>query len=171
MSNSEGVEKRNILNIEKRKQVLADYLKINPDEIIACSKCINNLSTFQARKIIYLLGTEEEVNAGLRGYFEHNLGDLNTTFIGQTAKLSSGDAQVVARLCELLDEDIETDVLNEALLGVVRKCGDLNSLIDAAMAEVDRGGFLDMNGKENPFGNYFIYKFRDGQCSDFDHEN
>ena len=78
---------------------------------------------------------------------------------------------MVNRLCELLDEDIETDILNEALLGVVRKCGDLNSLIDAAMADVDRGGFLDMNGKENPFGDYFIYKFRDGQCSDFDHEN
>lgn len=71
----------------------------------------------------------------------------------------------------MLDEDIETDILNEALLGVVRKCGDLNSLIDAAMADADRGGFLDLNGKENHFGDYIIYKFRDGQCSDFDHEN
>jgi hypothetical protein len=170
MSDSEEMEKMKIINLEKRKQALADYLKINPNEITACSKHINTLSTFQARKTIYLVVTEEEVDAGLRGYFEHNLADLNTTFIGQTAKLSPGDAQVVNRLCELLDEDIEMDILNEALLSVVRKCGDLNSLIDAAMADVDRGRFLDMNGEENPFGDYFIYKFREGQCSDLDHQ-
>jgi hypothetical protein len=171
MSDFEEMEKMKIISLEKRKQALADYLKINPNDIIACSKQINTLSTFQAKKTIYLVVTEEEVNAGLRGYFEHNLGDLNTTFIGQTAKLSSGDAQVVTRLCELLDEDIETDILNEALLGVVRKCGDLKSLIDAAMADVDRGEFLDMNGEENSFGDYLIYKFRDGQCSDLDHQS
>ena len=119
--------------------------------------------------MLYLVGTDDEVNAGIRGCFEHNLGDLDTVFIGQTAKLSAGDAQMVDRLCEILDEDLETDILNEALLGIVKKCGDLESLIDAAVAEVDRGQFLAEDGKENPFGDYLIYRFREGQCSDFDY--
>ena len=119
--------------------------------------------------MLYLVGTEEEVNAGIRGCFEHNLGDLDSVFIGQTANLSPGDVQVVDRLCEILDEESETEILNEALLSIVTKCGDLESLIDAAVAEVDRGQFLAMDGEENPFGDYLIYRFREGQCSDFDY--
>jgi len=57
---------------------------------------------------------------------------------------------MVDRLCEILDEDLETDILNEALLGIVKKCGDLESLIDAAVAEVDRGQFLARTARRNP---------------------
>ncbi len=169
MDDREEMEKMKIIDLEKRKQALADYLEIDPKEIAVCSTRVNDIATLQARRMLYLVGTEEEVEAGIRGYFEHNLGDLDAAFIGQTARLSAGDAQVVDRLCEVLDEEIETQILNEAILGIVRKCGDIKSLIDAAMAEVDRGDFLALDGKENPFGDYLIYRFRDGQCSDMDY--
>ncbi len=169
METDEEIEKMVLIDLDKRRQALADYLKIDPKEITACSSRINDVTTFQARNMLYLIGTEDEVDTGIRGCFEHNLGDLDTVFIGQTAKLSAEDAQVVDRLCEILDEDLETDVLNEALLGIVKRCGDLKSLIDAAVAEVDRGQFLAEDGEENPFGEYLIYKFREGQCSDFDY--
>jgi hypothetical protein len=158
-----------LIDLDKRRQALADYLKIDPKEVTACSSRINDVTTFQAKNMLYLVGTDDEVNAGIRGCFEHNLGDLDTVFIGQTAKLSAGDASMVDRLCEILDEDLETDILNEALLGIVKKCGDLESLIDAAVAEVDRGQFLAEDGEEKPFGDYLIYRFREGQCSDFDY--
>lgn len=157
------------MEMERQRQALADYLQIDPKEVSACSMRINDLNTFQVRKLIYLVGTEEEVNAGIRGYFENDLGDLDSAFIGRAAKLSEQDATMVNRLCEVMDEDFETDILNEALLSIVEKCGQLDELIDAAVAEVDRGEFLSIDGKEIPFGDYFIYKFKEGQCSDFDH--
>jgi hypothetical protein len=165
----EEIEKMELINLDKRRQALADYLKIDPKEVTACSSRINDVTTLQAKNMLYLVGTVEEVDEGIRGCFEHNLSDLDAVFIGQTAKLSTGDVQMVYRLCEILDEDLETDILNEALLGIVKKCGDLESLIDAAVAEVDRGQFLAMDGEENPFGEYLIYRFREGQCSDFDY--
>jgi hypothetical protein len=169
MDDREEMEKMKIIDLERRKQALADYLEIDPKEISICSTRVNDIATLQAHRILYLVGTEDEVEEGIRGYFEHNLGDLDAAFIGQTAHLSAGDAQVVDRLCEILDEEIETDILNEAILGIVRKCGDIKSLIDAAVVEVDRGEFLAMDGKENPFGDYLIYRFKEGQCSDMDY--
>jgi hypothetical protein len=169
LETDEEIEKMELIDLDKRRQALADYLKIDPKEVTACSSRINDVTTFQAKNMLYLVGTDDEVNAGIRGCFEHNLGDLDTVFIGQTAKLSAGDASMVDRLCEILDEDLETDILNEALLGIVKKCGDLESLIDAAVAEVDRGQFLAEDGEEKPFGDYLIYRFREGQCSDFDY--
>ncbi len=169
MVDADELEKMRLMEIDRRKQALADYLKINPNEIIACSALINNITTFQAKKMLYLVGDEKEVAAGIRGYFEHNLSNLDSAFIGQTARLKAGDAQLVDRLCEILDEDISTEILNEALLGIVKKCGDVESLINAAAYEVDRADFLAMDGQEIAFGNYFIYKFREGQCSDFDY--
>ena len=167
MENVEEMENMRLMDMERRKQALADYLEIDPREIIACSACINDIATFQARKMLYLVGKDEEVNAGIRGYFEHNLGELDSAFIGRTARLTAGDAQLVDRLCEILDEDISTEILNKALLGVVKKCGDITSLINAAVAEVNRGEFLAMDRQEHPFGDYLIYKFSEGQCSDF----
>jgi hypothetical protein len=169
MEADEEIEKMALINLDKRRQALADYLEIDPKEVTACSSRINDVTTLQAKNMLYLVGTVEEVDGGIRGCFEHNLSDLDAVFIGQTAKLSAGDVQMVDRLCEILDEDLETDILNEALLGIVKKCGDLESLIDAAVAEVDRGQFLAMDGEENPFGDYLIYRFREGQCSDFDY--
>jgi len=169
MEDAEELERMRMMDMEQRKQALADYLKIDPSEIIACSACIDDISTFQARKMLYLVGREKEVDAGIRGYFEHNLGDLDSAFIGQMARLTAGDAQVVDRLCEILDEDISAEILNDALLGIVKKCGDVENLISAAAAQVNHGEFLAMDGLEHAFGDYFIYKFREGQCSDFDY--
>lgn len=169
MDDGEEMEKMMIIDLERRKQALADYLEINPKEISICSTRVNDIATLQTHRMLYLVGTEDEVEAGIRGYFEHNMGDLDAAFIGKTAQLSVGDAQVVDRLCEILDEEIETDILNEAIFGIVKKCGDIKSLIDAAVAEVDRGEFLALDGKENPFGKYLIYRFREGQCSDIDY--
>lgn len=168
-NDKQDMEVKRYMYTEKQRQALADYLQVDPKEITVCSTRINDLSTFQAHKMLYLMGTEEEVLAGIRGYFENNLGDLDSAFIGKTAKLSAEDASMVDRLCEILDEDIQTDVLNEALLSIVNKCGDLDALIDAALAEVDRGEFLAMDGKEIRFGDYLIYRFKEGQCSDFDY--
>ncbi len=169
MDNDAETEKMELIDMEKRKQALADYLEIDPKEITVCSSRINDITTLQAKKMLYLVGTEEEVDAGVRGCFEHNLSDLDAVFIGKAAGLSTGDAQVVGRLCEILDEDMETDVLNEALLSIVNKCGDLKGLTDAAVTELDRGQFLAMDSEEHAFGEYFIYKFKEGQCSDFDY--
>ncbi len=155
--------------VESKKQALADCLRIDPKEISVCSVRLNDLVTFQASKAIYMVGTDDEGNLGIRGYFENNLSELDSTFIGRSAKLSSEDARVVDRLCQIMDEDIETDILNEALLSVVRKCGNFEELINAAVVGIDRGSFLSEDGKEISFGKYFIYRFREGQCSDFEH--
>ncbi len=168
-TDEQEIEIKRNMETERQRQALADYLKMDPKEISVCSTRIDNLSTFQAKKMLYLLGTEEEVTAGIRGYFRNNLGDLDSAFIGKTAKLSDGDTAMVDRLCEIMDEDIETEILSEALLSIVSKCGDLEALVDAAVAEVDRGEFLAIDGKENSFGEYLIYKFKEGQCSDFDY--
>lgn len=172
MVNSDKVEAeiKEEMDIERKKQALADYLRTDPKEISICSTRINNLATFQAKKMLWLVGTDDEVYRGIRGYFEHNLSDLDSAFIGKAAKLSDYDSQMVDRLCTIMDEDVETDVLNDALLSVVTKCGDINALIDAAIADVERGELLSIDGKEIQFGDYFIYKFREGQCSDYDHE-
>ena len=157
------------MDLERKKQALADYLRTDPNEISLCTTRINNLATFQAKKMLWLIGTDEEINCGIRGYFEHNLSDLDSAFIGKTAKLTASDTQMVDRLCTIMDEDMETDVLNEALLSIVSKCGDINALIDAAVADANRSDLLSIDGKEIPFGEYFIYKFHEGQCSDYDH--
>lgn len=157
------------MEIESQRQALADYLKLDPKEVSACTTRINDLATFQVGKELYLVGREEEVDAGIHGYFRNNLGEIDSAFIGREAKLSKGDAMVVDRLCEIMDEELETDILNEALLSVVGKCGDIDSLVSAAAAEVNRGEFLSIDGREISFGKYLIYRFKEGQCSDFDH--
>lgn len=168
-TDEQETEIKRYMETEKQRQALADYLQIDPKEIYVCSARINDLGTFQAHNMLYLLGTEEDVDAAICGYFRNNLGELDSAFIGKTAKLSVGDAAMVDRLCEVMGEDIEADILNEALQSIVGKCGDLDALIDAAAAEVDRGEFLAIDAKENPFGEYLIYKFKEGQCSDFDY--
>jgi hypothetical protein len=71
------------------------------------------------------------------------------------------------RLRQILDEDIETEILDETLLCVVRKCGNLEELIDASVMGTDRSEVLSEDEKEISFGKYFIFRFREGQCSDF----
>ncbi len=90
----------------------------------------------------------------------------NSSRIG---RLSDEDTFLIIRLCELLDEAIETKILNEALLSIVAKCGDIKSVIEAATAEVDRGEFLALDGKEHPFGEFLIYKFHEGRCFDIEY--
>jgi hypothetical protein len=162
----ETAERRTILDLEKRKHALANFLEIDPRELTICMVRINNIATFQVRNMIYLVGTKEEVQAGIRGYFEHNLADLDSKFIGQIGRLSDEDKLMVIRLCELLI-DIDLEVLNQTLLTIVDNCGDARGLIDAAASEVDRGELLALDGVEHPFGEYLIYKFREGKCSDF----
>ncbi|MDM7934803.1 MAG: hypothetical protein QUS08_05365 [Methanothrix sp.] len=169
MSNTAELEKMVYADLERHRQALADYLKIDPKDITVCPARINDIPTFQTERILYLVGTEEEVEAGIRGYFEHNLRELDTAFISQHAGLSSADAQMLGRLCEVLYEETATDILNDALLGVVKRCGDLRRLIDAAAAEVNRGEFLAMDGREIAFGEYLIYRFQEGQCSDLNY--
>jgi 2C-methyl-D-erythritol 2,4-cyclodiphosphate synthase len=172
LSGEEDVEMeiKDEIDLEHKKQALADLLRIDQSEISICSTRIDDLATFQAKRMLWLVGTEAEVNAGIRGYFQHNLGDLDSAFIGKAAKLSAIDAQVVDRLCAIMDPDVETDILNEALLCIASECGDVNALIDAAVVDVDRARFLSMDGRETAFGDYLIYKFREGQCSDYDHQ-
>jgi hypothetical protein len=156
------------MDVESKTQALADYLKRDPKEVSLCTTRVNDLSTFQVGKEIYLVGTEEDVDAGIRGYFQNNLGEIDSAFIGREASLSEEDARVVDRICEVMDEEFETDLLNEALLKVVDRCGNLDALVRAATAEVDRGEFLSLDSKEISFGKYLIYRFKEGQCSDFD---
>jgi len=163
------IENTGFLDMDRYRQVLADFLSMDPKEIVVCSARINDITTMQAGKVLYLVGTQQEVGSGIREYFRHNLGSLNSTFIGRMAKLTSSDAMFVDRLCEILKEDMATEILNEALLSIVERCGDLEQLINAAAEEVDRGEFLAMDGKENAFGEYWIYRFHEGQCSDFDY--
>ncbi len=168
-ANEQEAEIKRYVDTEKKRQALADLLQLDPKEISPCATRINDISTFQAQKSLYLIGTKDEVDAGICGYFTNNLGDLDSAFIGKTAKLSDEDAVVVDRLCEIMGEDMESEILNDALLSIVGKCGDLDALIDAAAAEVDRGEFLAIDGKEMPFGEYLIYRFKEGQCSDYDY--
>jgi hypothetical protein len=51
----------------------------------------------------------------------------------------------------------------------VRRCGDLESILEAAVADVNRSDLLSEDGKEIPFGDFLIYRFKEGQCSDFEH--
>jgi len=75
------------------------------------------------------------------------------------------------KLCQIMDEDIETEILDEAVLWVLRKCGNLEELMDAAIAGIDRCGFLSEDGKEISFGMYFIFRFREGQSPISNFEN
>jgi|WetSurSiteA1Bulk_404760.scaffolds.fasta_scaffold08341_5 hypothetical protein len=162
-------ENMTITDLGKRRKALADFLEIDPSEPAICTTRINNIATIQAKKMLYLVGTEEEVRAGICGYFEHNLSDLDKEFFSRIGRLSDEDTFLIVRLCELLEGMVETEILNEALLSIVGRCGDLKSVIEAAAAEVDRGEFLALDGKEHPFGDFLIYKFREGQCSDFEY--
>jgi hypothetical protein len=154
---------------EMHRQALAEFLEFDPKEISFCSARVNDITTLQARGMLYLVGTEDEIESGIRGFFEHNLGVLNPDFISSLARLSLHDASLVQRLYELLNEDIATDLLNEALLVIARRCGDLKSLVDAAAAEVNRGELLAGDGRECVHGDFLIYLFREGRCSDLDY--
>jgi hypothetical protein len=49
----------------------------------------------------------EVVNRGVRRYLENNLGELDSAFINYGGNLSDVDANMVQRLCEILDEPAE----------------------------------------------------------------
>jgi ketosteroid isomerase-like protein len=100
----------------------------------------------------------------VRGYFENNLSDVHKAI---SQAISEG-ARMMDRLCQIMDEDIETKILDESALVRRKKYGKLEELIDAAIAGIDRCGFLSEDGKEISFGLYFIFRFREGQCSDFE---
>jgi len=157
------------MDVERKRQALADLLHLDKEAITPCAVRVNDLNTFQVERKIYLVGREEEVHRGVRGYFENNLGELDSDFINYRGSLSDVDDSMVQRLCEILDEPAETEVLNQALLGIVRRCGDLDSILDAAAADANRSDLLSEDGKEIPFGDFLIYRFKDGQCSDFEH--
>ena len=157
------------MDVERKRQALADLLHLDKEAITPCAVRVNDLNTFQVERKIYLVGREEEVHRGVRGYFENNLGELDSAFINYRGSLSDVDASMVQRLCEILNEPAETEVLNQALLGIVRRCGDLDSILDAAAADANRSDLLSEDGKEIPFGDFLIYRFKDGQCSDFEH--
>ncbi len=74
------------MDLEKKRQALVDFLHLDRKAIMPCTVRVNDLNTFQVERKIYLVGREVEVNRGVRGYFENNLGELDSAFINYRGK-------------------------------------------------------------------------------------
>ena len=91
------------------------------------------LSTVEIDGEEWALGTDEEANKAVKSYIKESLWAFNKTFLADQTGLPE---EVFAAL------QVDCENSNDAILSIIEKCGDMDSLVSDAVSSDGRGHFL-----------------------------
>ena len=81
----------------------------------------------------WILGSDTEVNEAVKSYIEETLWAFNKSFLANQTGLPE-------EVFSTLQQDCESS--NDAILSIVEKCGDMDTLVSDAVSSDGRGHFL-----------------------------
>jgi enamine deaminase RidA (YjgF/YER057c/UK114 family) len=92
----------------------------------------------------WTLFTDEEANKAVKSYIEESLWAFNKSFL-------SGQTGLPEEVFSTLQQGCESS--NDAILSIVEKCGDMDTLVSDAVSSDGRGHFLSpYDGHEKKWG-------------------
>jgi enamine deaminase RidA (YjgF/YER057c/UK114 family) len=92
----------------------------------------------------WTLFTDEEANKAVKSYIEESLWAFNKSFL-------SGQTGLPEEVFSTLQQGCESS--NDAILSIVEKCGDMDTLVSDAVSSDGRGHFLSpYDGHEKEWG-------------------
>ncbi len=91
------------------------------------------LSTVEINGEEWALGNDTEVDKAVKSYIEETLWAFNKTFLADQTGLPE---EVFAAL------QVDCENSNDAILSIIEKCGDMDSLVSDAVSSDGRGHFL-----------------------------
>ena len=92
----------------------------------------------------WVLGNDTEVDKAVKSYIEETLWAFNKSFLSDQTGLPE-------EVFSTLQQDGESS--NDAILSIVEKCGDMDTLVSDAMSSDGRGHFLSpYDGHEKEWG-------------------
>jgi hypothetical protein len=107
-------------------------------------KDYNGLQVIEIDGKEWALFTDEEADKAVKSYIEESLWAFNKSFLSDQTGLPE-------EVFSTLQQDGESS--NDAILSIVEKCGDMDTLVSDAMSSDGRGHFLSpYDGHEKEWG-------------------
>ena len=107
-------------------------------------KDYNGLQVIEIDGKEWALFTDEEADKAVKSYIEESLWAFNKSFLSDQTGLPE-------EVFSTLQQDCESS--NDAILSIVEKCGDMDTLVSDAMSSDGRGHFLSpYDGHEKEWG-------------------
>jgi enamine deaminase RidA (YjgF/YER057c/UK114 family) len=107
-------------------------------------KDYNGLQVIEIDGEEWTLFTDEEANKAVKSYIEESLWAFNKSFL-------SGQTGLPEEVFSTLQQGCESS--NDAILSIVEKCGDMDTLVSDAVSSDGRGHFLSpYDGHEKEWG-------------------
>jgi enamine deaminase RidA (YjgF/YER057c/UK114 family) len=107
-------------------------------------KDYNGLQVIEIDGKEWALFTDEEADKAVKSYIEESLWAFNKSFL-------SGQTGLPEEVFSTLQQDGESS--NDAILSIVKKCGDMDTLVSDAVSSDGRGHFLSpYDGHEKEWG-------------------
>jgi hypothetical protein len=104
----------------------------------------NGLQVIEIDGKEWALFTDEEADKAVKSYIEESLWAFNKSFLADQTGLPE-------EVFSTLQQDCESS--NDAILSIVEKCGDMDTLVSDAMSSDGRGHFLSpYDGHEKEWG-------------------
>jgi hypothetical protein len=107
-------------------------------------KDYNGLQVIEIDGKEWALFTDEEADKAVKSYIEESLWAFNKSFLSDQTGLPE-------EVFSTLQQDCESS--NDAILSIVEKCGDMDTLVSDAVSSDGRGNFLSpYDGHEKKWG-------------------
>ena len=107
-------------------------------------KDYNGLQVIEIDGKEWALFTDEEADKAVKSYIEESLWAFNKSFLADQTGLPE-------EVFSTLQQDCESS--NDAILSIVEKCGDMDTLVSDAVSSDGRGNFLSpYDGHEKKWG-------------------
>jgi hypothetical protein len=107
-------------------------------------KDYNGLQVIEIDGKEWTLFTDEEADKAVKSYIEESLWAFNKSFLADQTGLPE-------EVFSTLQQDCESS--NDAILSIVEKCGDMDTLVSDAVSSDGRGNFLSpYDGHEKKWG-------------------
>lgn len=132
---------------------LADFLRIEPNEITDCDFEHYGLKVFGFGSREYAVGTDLSAQIAVERYVKDSIWAFNASFILSYCGLPMELEEAIKAF-----QEEKCEGANDALLALVEKDG-LEGFVEQAVAADGRGHFLSpYNGEENEQDGYYIYR-------------
>lgn len=145
-----------ILGYDPKHRAAAQIMDYEPDDVTPENYNYYGLTVFQAGRLEYAAGTEEEANKAVKEWIENAFYALNPELLAKHTKIGATKGMIKA--IKALQEDYEE--ANEAIMSLIVNFDDL---VTDAINEDGRGRFLspyDSEEKEIDIDGETFYAYR-----------
>lgn len=137
-----------------KKEALARFLGVEPEEVTEAEWEHYGLEVFEVDGEEYAVGTDEEADEAVREAILGSLWAFRTEFIISHCDLPWELEEMIRTY-----QETKCEGANEAIRALIEACGNLDEFIEEAVETDGRGHFLaTYDGIEEEEGEYYIYR-------------